>query len=76
MHKPSSRGGQKRPNTELEEVISDENEDFQPFLSSTENEYTDLNTDFNTDRMACESSGPQSTYRNPNSKSRQKEKPN
>lgn len=35
---------------------SDDNEDFMPFLSSTENEFTDLNTDFNTD-------GPQSTYR-------------
>lgn len=75
--KPGSRG-QKRAGTELEEIVSDENEDFQPFLSSTEAEYTDLNTDFNTDRgerVAGESNGPQSTYRNLNQKSVQKDLP-
>jgi len=41
---------------ELEEMQLDEEEneeeleDFVPFLSSTDNELTDLNTDFNTDR--------------------------
>lgn len=44
------------------EVI--EEEDFVPFLSSTDNELTDLNTEFNTDRPGgAESSAPQSTYR-------------
>lgn len=43
--------------SEVEE-IDEENEDFVPFLSSTDNELTDLNTDFNTDRPGCESSAP------------------
>lgn len=35
-----------------------------PFLSSTDNELTDLNTEFNTDRPGgADSSAPQSTYR-------------
>ena len=41
-----------------------EEEAFVPFLSSTDNELTDLNTEFNTDRPGgAESSAPQSTYR-------------
>lgn len=41
-----------------------EEEEFVPFLSSTDNELTDLNTEFNTDRPGgAESSAPQSTYR-------------
>jgi hypothetical protein len=36
-----------------------EEEDFVPFLSSTDNELTDLNTEFNTDRpLYAESNGP------------------
>ena len=52
--------------SEIEE-IDEENDDFVPFLSSTNDEFTDLNTDFNTDRVG-ESSGPQSTYRQMNTK--------
>lgn len=35
-------------------------DDFAPFLSSTDNELTDLNTDFNTERPGGQS---QSTFR-------------
>ena len=49
----------------MDEIVSDDNEEFVPFLSSTENEYTDLNTDFNTDRFGGEDA-PQSTYRQVN----------
>lgn len=48
--------------SEIEE-IDEENEDFVPFMSSTDNELTDLNTDFNTDRPGCENIAPQSTYK-------------
>ena len=35
-----------------------EEEDFVPFLSSTDNELTDLNTEFNTDRPGGAESAP------------------
>jgi hypothetical protein len=36
-----------------------EDDEFVPFLSSTENDYTDLNTEFNTERpLESEINGP------------------
>lgn len=59
----------------LDDIITEEeNDEFLPFLSSTENEFTDLNTDFNTDRVGGEESGPASTYRRLNSKRNTNEK--
>ncbi len=38
---------------------SQEDDEFVPFLSQTENELTDLNTEFNTERpLASENNGP------------------
>ena len=42
--------------TDVPEAI--EEEDFVPFLSSTDNELTDLNTEFNTDRPGGAESAP------------------
>jgi hypothetical protein len=66
IQRQSSRAQQRAGHTEMDEIVSEENDEFAPFLSSTENEYTDLNTDFNTDRLGDD--GPQSTYRRLNSR--------
>jgi hypothetical protein len=50
----------------MEEIERNDNE-FIPFLSSTDNEMTDLNTEFNTERGAS-----QSTYRKLTKRSNQK----
>tara|TARA_B110000285_G_C14802837_1_gene458326 strand:- start:56 stop:259 length:204 start_codon:yes stop_codon:yes gene_type:complete len=52
-----SRGSGVRSNKQSQD--NQEEEDFVPFLSSTDNELTDLNTEFNTDRpLYAESIGP------------------